>query len=187
MKKYLIGVLLSGLSLAAAGQNKDVWITRNAQLGFFSSGPIENISATSNQAVSAMNIKTGEVFFKVLISTFQFRNSLMQEHFNEDYLQSDKYPYAQFKGTIVDIPDLSKDGTFPVTIQGQLTIHNVTRAYTVKGNLEVKGGKITASTKFDVRLSDHDITIPRLVIENIAEVVQVTVMAIYSPVQTAGS
>lgn len=186
MKCLLLCLFVAGLSQAAIAQNKDILITRNASLSIYSSAPIEDIKAKSDQAVSAINTKTGDIFFKVLISTFQFHNNLMQEHFNEDYLQSDKYPFAQFSGKIQNMQDYSKDGNFPVTVKGQLTIHNVSRAYTVQGTLVIKGSQVTASSVFKVRLADHHIAIPRLVIENIAEVVQVTVSATYSTASPQG-
>lgn len=172
-------ILISGLSLQAAAQDGTVLISKNAELSFFSTAPIENIDAKSNLGVSALNTKTGDIFFKVLITTFQFRNSLMQDHFNEDYLESDKYPYAEFKGKILENIDLTKDGSYPVTVQGQLTLHNVSKDYSVKGNLVVKSGIVSASSRFDVSLADHHIAIPRLVADNIAEVVQVSVSASY--------
>lgn len=105
----------------------------------------------------------------------------MQQHFNENYMESSKYPFAEFKGSILEAVDLTKDGSYPVTVKGDLNIHNVTKSYTVKGQVTVGQGKITANSKFQVKLADHHIKIPRLVIRNIAEVVQVQVSAVYQP------
>ncbi len=105
----------------------------------------------------------------------------MQEHFNEKYLESDKYPYAEFKGRILDDVDLSKDGEYTVNVQGNLNIHNVIKQYTTKALLKVKQGKIESSATFNVKLVDHQITIPTLLTENIAEVMEVKVSGILAP------
>ena len=148
---------------------------------FFSKAPIEDISARSEKGVSAIDVKTRSLYFKVSIRSFEFRKRLMQQHFNENYMESSKYPFAEFKGNILEAVDLSKNGSYPVTVKGDLNIHNVTRNYTVKGQLTVEQGKITAHAKFQVKLADHQIKIPRLVIRNIAETVDVQVSAIYQP------
>ncbi len=182
MKRLLsLAAVLLFFSAAAAAQ--DVHSCRNATLRFFSSAPMEDIEATTTQGVSAINVKTRAVYFKVPINTFQFRKKLMQEHFNENYLESEKYPFAEFKGKVLEEVDLSKDGSYPVTVEGALNIHGVTKNYREKGTLTVKGGKINASAKFNVRVADHKIKIPTLVIKNIAEVVEVTVNADYQPVK----
>ncbi|AWO02298.1 YceI family protein [Chitinophaga alhagiae] len=162
---------------------QDVYSCRNATLGFFSSAPLEDIEAKTSQGASAINIKTKAVYFKVPINTFQFKKKLMQEHFNENYLESDKYPHAEFKGKILEAVDLTQNGTYPVTVEGALNIHGVTRNYREKGTITVQNGKINATAKFTVRVADHKIKIPTLVVKNIAEVVEVSVNADYQPVK----
>lgn len=181
MKQFisLAALLLFFLPLAA----QDVQSCRNASLRFFSSAPLEDIEATTTQGVSAINVKTRAVYFKVPINTFQFKKKLMQEHFNENYLESEKYPFAEFKGKVADEVDLTKDGSYPITVEGSLNIHGVTKDYREKGVITVKGGKLNATAKFNVRVADHKIKIPTLVIKNIAEVVEVTVNADYQPVK----
>ncbi|MCL6523980.1 MAG: YceI family protein [Thermoflavifilum sp.] len=159
----------------------DVLICRNAHISFYSPAPIEDIKAESDQAVSALNTANGNIYFKVLIRSFTFRRSLMQEHFNEDFMESDQYPFAEFKGNIVQVPDLSKDGSYPVQVQGNLTIHGVTKAYTVPATLTVKNQQVSGHAVFNVKLADHHIQIPRLLMKDIAEQVQVTVDATYTP------
>ncbi|HKJ43367.1 MAG TPA: YceI family protein [Sunxiuqinia sp.] len=166
-------LLLHFTSQAQVVKSKDVTIS------FFSEAPIEDIQAESKRAVSALDTETGAIYFKVPIQTFQFEKSLMQEHFNENYLESDKYPYAEFKGKIKEKIDLSKAGIYPVTVQGEMTIHNVTRNYQVEGKLQITGEQIKAQAVFPVKLADHHIKIPTIVIKHIAEVVQVTVSASY--------
>jgi polyisoprenoid-binding protein YceI len=179
MKTGLTAVLLLAITLTAQAQ---IATSHDVAFSFFSKAPIEDISAESEEGVSALDTESKSIYFKVAIRTFEFEKSLMQEHFNENYLESHKYPFAEFKGKIKDDVKLSTDGTYQVTVQGDLTIHNVTKNYTVKGKLKVTGGKIAANATFPVQLADHKIKIPRILIKNIAEVVQVTVSANYAPV-----
>jgi len=141
---------------------------------------MEDIDATTTKGVSAINVKTGAVYFKVAVNSFKFKKSLMEEHFNENYLESDKYPNAEFKGKITDNVDLHKDGTYNVTVEGTLSMHGVDKVYREKATVIVTDGKPAASTKFNVHLADHNIKIPTLVVKNIAEVVEVTVKANYN-------
>src|SRR5690606_29851446 len=103
------------------------YLTRSGKVTFFSSTPLEAIEAFNNEAASVMDAKTGDIVFQVPIRSFKFENALMQEHFNENYLESSKYPKAEFKGKITDINkvNFSKDGTYNVTSKGNLTIHGV--------------------------------------------------------------
>lgn len=176
LKNIFAAFLVLIISHAVKGQT---YTSRSTQFTFFSQAPLENIKAQSNQGVSALNTNTGEIYFKVKIRSFQFKKGLMQEHFNEKYMESDKYPDAEFKGTINEVPDYKKDGVYPVTVTGNLNIHNVSKEYTVKATLEKKGGLITGQSVFNVRVADHKIKIPRLVFRNIAEVVEVTVLVEY--------
>ncbi len=177
--KYLLTVILLVASWMVQSQ---IVVTHNAKLSFFSEAPIEDIKAESINGESALNLTSNTIYFKVAMQTFDFKKSLMQEHFNENYMESNKYPYAEFKGKINEQTDLSKDGTYSVTVNGDLNIHGVLKNYMVKAELTVKRGEITATSTFPVKLADHHIKIPRLVIKNIAEVVQVTVSALYKPV-----
>jgi polyisoprenoid-binding protein YceI len=179
MKPWLAILLL--LMTAKIGRAQQIYTSDQVEFTFFSKAPIEDISAKSQTGVSAIDVKTRSIYFKVNIRSFEFHKRLMQQHFNENYLESSKYPFAEFKGSILDNVDLSKDGTYPVTVRGNLNIHNVTKNYTVKGQLIVKQGNITANSNFQVKLADHHIKIPRLVIRNIAEIVQVQVLAVYLP------
>lgn len=177
MKTLLTAILLIASWMIQA----QIVISHDARLSFFSEAPIENIKAESNTGASALNLATKSIYFKVAMRSFEFKKSLMQEHFNENYMESSKYPFAEFNGKIKEQIDLTRDGTYPVTVQGDLNIHGVMKNYIVKAELNVKGGEITANSTFPVKLADHKIEIPRLVIMNIAEVVQVTVSALYKP------
>lgn len=172
----ILGLCMTGIGTLHA---QEIYISRNATISFFSSAPIEDISAKTSQAVSAINLSTGSVYFKVPIRSFRFPKALMQEHFNTDYLESDKYPYAEFSGKLQGFTAGSGDGVYPVTVDGKLTIHGVARDYKEPGSLTIKGGQVTAASSFKVRLADHRIKIPELLFKNIAEVVDVKIDATY--------
>ncbi|SEK55793.1 YceI-like domain-containing protein [Chitinophaga rupis] len=178
MKRLLfaIVVLLGTVNVYA----QDIYSCRNANLSFFSSAPMEDIEAKTDKGVSAINAKTGAVYFKVPVGSFKFKKKLMEEHFNENYLETEKYPYAEYKGKFSSPVDITKDGTYDVTVEGVLSLHGVDKTYKEKATITVQNGKVTTLSKFNVRLEDHKIKIPTLVIKNIAEVVEVTVNATYA-------
>ena len=177
MSRFYILILFVVLWLRVGAQ--EILVDKNGRITFFSSAILEDITATTNSVSSALNIKTNEIAFKVAIKSFEFRKRLMQEHFNENYMESDKYPHATFAGKINEEVDWGKDGTYEVTAAGNLDIHGVRKFYTTKATIEVKNGTVTAQTKFNVKLEDHNIKIPRVVVRNIAEVVEVTVSSTY--------
>ena len=180
MRKCLC--LLCGMLLLmrtyASGQDK--LSTENARISFFSSAPIEDISAYSEKGQATIDPKTGAVYFNVPVASFTFENSLMQSHFNADYLESDTYPEARFEGKITDSLPLDQAGSFPVTVAGTLHIHGVSRPYSGPATICLSADSLNAQTVFKVRLADYDIAIPRLLIKNIAEVVEVKASAGFS-------
>ena len=180
-----IGLLLVTLLLFfLPAKSQDICMTSNGTVSFFSETPVENIDATSNQAIGAINVKTKAVFFKVKMTTFEFKKALMQEHFNENYVESHDYPYSTFNGTINEPVDLTKDGTYNVTATEKLTVHGVEKSRTIPGTVTVKGGTIDLTSDFDVTVADHSIKIPTVVVKNIAEVVKVNVKATMAPSRT---
>ena len=121
MKAWVSLVLFAATIGIASSQ---IVTSRDVTFRFFSSAPIEDITAVSNEGVSGLDFISKSVYFRVAIRSFEFEKKLMQEHFNENYMESSKYPYAEFKGFLKEDIDLSADGAFPVTVQGDLTIHN---------------------------------------------------------------
>lgn len=158
---------------------QDILIDRATRISFFSEAPLENISAVTQQATSALDTASREIAFKAPIKSFAFKKQLMQEHFNENYLESDKFPHATFGGKINEPINWDRDGTYRVTVAGNLEIHGVKKFYTTNATIEVRGGMITATAKFEVSVADHKVDIPRIVIKNIAEVVEVEVSSTY--------
>lgn len=153
------------------------YFTRTGNIVFSSDAPMEKIEASNQKATSVMDISTGKMEFAVLIKAFQFEKALMQEHFNENYMESDKFPKAIFKGGILDISkvDFSNDGTYPVKVKGNLTIHGETNEVETEGVIVIKDGKISASSTFEVAVADYKIAIPKVVRDNIAKIVAITV------------
>ncbi|MEO6168477.1 MAG: YceI family protein [Chitinophagales bacterium] len=178
-KKIMLFVLT--LAFFVPAKSQDIYLSSNSTVSFFSETPVENIDAVSNQVIGAVNVKTKSVYFKATMTTFAFKKSLMQAHFNENYMESEKYPTATFNGIINDSVDLTKDGTYNVTVTGKLKMHGVEQPRTIPGTIIVKAGSLDVTSEFDVKVADHDIKIPTVVIKNIAEVVKVKVHAVMSP------
>lgn len=179
MKRYFWVLLLA--MAAGKGFAQDVRTDKAASVSFFSSTPLEDIKAQTAQAYATLNVKTKEVYFKVPVQSFAFKYKLMKDHFNDGYLESSKYPNAEFKGSVATDADLAKEGSYAVVIKGELLLHGVSRHYETKGTLVVKGAEVVGDAKFQVKLVDHSIKVPSLMLENIAEVVDVTVHADYKP------
>src|SRR6185503_9363490 len=159
--KYITIILLAWLTTFQAGQN--LYVCKNAKINLYSSAPIEDIKAETNTGVSVYNASTGELDFSVTISTFKFPKELMQEHFNSDYMESDKFHKATFKGKIQEQIDITKDGSYPITVDSDLTVHDVTQKRSKKSKVDVKGGATTMTSQIMVQCVDHHIDIPRLV------------------------
>jgi hypothetical protein len=178
--KHISIVLLAWISIInQAGQ--DIYVCRNAKITLYSSAPIEDIKAATSTGASVYNAASGELDFSVAIRSFQFDKSLMQEHFNSDYMESDKFPRAIFKGKVENHIDVGQDGTYPVKVAGQLTVHGVTQSRTIQGTISIKNGVVSMTSEFMVKCTDHHIDIPQIVFHHIAESIQVNVFATYSP------
>ncbi|MBL0145332.1 MAG: YceI family protein [Chitinophagaceae bacterium] len=151
--------------------------TKNGLISFYSTTKMEDIKANNNQTLSVLNTQNGDFQFSVLNKGFHFEKALMEEHFNENYMESSKFPKSTFKGAITDLSkvDFKKDGTYNVTVKGDLAMHGVTKNILVNGVISIKEGKITASSKFSIKLSDFNISIPGAVKGNIAEAIDITV------------
>lgn len=151
-----------------------ILVSTEGEISFFSKTPLEDISAVSKKAQGVINGSNKDLLFKVSITSFKFPNGLMEEHFNENYMESEKYPDGSFKGKIQEAVDLTKDGTYNVTAKGMLTIHGVTKERTINGTITVAAGKATLKTKFQIPLVDHNIERPKVVMVKIAEVIDVS-------------
>lgn len=171
MKKYFLVFIACISVFAMKGQN--IYMTSGGKASFFSATPVEDIDAHSSALNCILNTSTNDVVYSVLMTSFKFVKPLMQEHFNEKYVESDKYPKAVFKGKINEKIDYTKDGTYDITATGNLEVHGVAKPYTEKGKLTIKDGVISIEGSFDVKLVDHKIEVPTLVATNIAETINI--------------
>ena len=182
-KKHIVQklTLLTGLLLVITATNAQQIFTKNGRIAFYSKTPLEDISADNNQVMSVLNTQTGELQFSVLVKNFHFKKALMEEHFNDSYLETDKYPKATFKGSITDVSkvNFASDGAYPVSVSGDLTIHGVTKKITAPGTITVKDGKPAGTASFLLAPADYNISIPKVVRNNIAEKIEVTVNCNY--------
>jgi hypothetical protein len=175
MKEFTI--ILATILLTATLANAQRYMTKGGTIKFFSETPIEKIEGINHQVNSALDFASGNFVFKVLIHGFEFEKALMQEHFNENYMESEKFPNSTFNGKITNIKDvnLGKDGVYKVVAEGDLSIHGVTKKVKVNGTLEINGGKVLGKATLNVAPKDYNITIPKAVIKNISEAIQVDV------------
>jgi hypothetical protein len=177
--------ILFFLMIAGYSANAQKYMTKNGFIGFYSKTPMEEIKADNNQVAGVLDTGTGEMVFQVLIKSFHFERALMEEHFNENYMESEKYPKSTFKGKITNLSSVnfSKNGTYDATVDGDLTLHNVTNKVNIKGTIEVITGGINASSKFNIVPEDYKIEIPGVVREKINKNLEVTVSMKYTPVE----
>ncbi len=169
---FFIFLLVTGLSFYGFSQN---YMTKTGFIGFYSKTSLENINAENNQVYAVLDPASHHLAFAVLLKGFIFTKELMQEHFNENYIESDKYPKATFSGVCSGDMDLNKDGTYQVVIKGDLTLHGVTKSIETTAQLEVKKNQITGTSAFKLKPEDFNIGIPSIVREKIASEISVKV------------
>ncbi len=182
MKKVILCLLFFISAPFADAQN--MLMTKTGKVSFTSQAKSpEKVEAENNEVSSIINTQTGDMVFAILIKSFHFASALMEEHFNENYVESNKYPKASFKGKIINLSSVnfSKAGAYAVTVQGELTFHGVTKNLSAPGSITIKPGKISASSKFHVKLKDFNISIPSLVADKISEDIDITIDCTYEP------
>ena len=182
MKRILV-LMLAVIAFAFTASDKS-YLCKNGHVEFSSSTPMEQIFAQTDQAVSKINASTGAVEFGILVKSFKFKNALMEEHFNENYIESVKFPKASFKGKITNLTAINfdKDGEYPCTMEGEMNIHGVAKQMKVSGKMKVAGSKPTAVADFKVTPQDFGIKIPDLVKEKIAKEISVSVKFNYNQI-----
>jgi hypothetical protein len=158
-----------------------IYTIKDGSVYFYSKAPIEDIEAATNNVQAILNTATKEVAFIVPIRGFQFKKDLMREHFNEKYMESDKYPNAAFSGKIKEDIDWTKDGTYTATATGDMKVHGVKRQETYAGKVTVKGGDISLEAKFNLAIKDYNIEKPKLVFQNIADTILVKMDVNFKP------
>jgi hypothetical protein len=171
-KILMIGIMSLGSMMLKA----QIYMGKTCDISFFSKGPIEDIYAINKSTKPILNTANNEIAIKITIKGFVFDDKLMEEHFNEKYLESDKYPYAVFKGKINEkIDDFKKEGIHNVTVTGKLNMHGVEKEITVNAIATIKDQIVAFETKFIITIKDYNIEVPKLVMANIGETMEVTV------------
>lgn len=172
-------MFLAGMGiLPVSGQ---IYMMENSTVRFFSDALIEDITAVNSNTQGLINFGDRSFSFRVPIKSFEFAKELMKEHFNENYMESHKHPYGAFKGSIKGQFDIEKNGTYEVTAEGILNIHGIDQPRSIPARLIVNGKSVKLESVFMVKLVDHEIEIPQIVFQNIAEEIEVTVKSDLAP------
>jgi hypothetical protein len=154
---------------------QSVYVSDSSSVGFNSTTPIELISAVNQAATAMIEMASQSVKVQVPVAAFQFENKLMQEHFNEGYLEPRKFPYATFRGKLSDSLDLSVDTLYIVEATGMLNVHGTDRVHSFTGLMICKDSVVEFTTDFSLLLADHGVKVPGPVFENIAKEVSIEV------------
>jgi polyisoprenoid-binding protein YceI len=183
MKNYLLPIFLLLFISSTFAQEK--YFTKTGRIVFSSKAPMETIEAKNTTALAVIDTRTGNLQFSIQMKSFEFEKALMQEHFNENYVESDQFPKAEFKGAITNSKEINfkKDGTYPAKIKGKLTLHGVTRDVETSALLKVSGNKINSTASFSIMLSDYRISIPSLVKDKVSNAVAIVVDCNFEPLK----
>ena len=184
MFKYLIVVVF--ILTATALQAQDRYFTKTGKIEFSSKGSMEDIEAKNKTVSAIIDVKTGAVQFALQMKSFEFEKKLMQEHFNENYVESDKYPKAEFKGVISNNSEINytKDGSYSAKVKGKLTIHGVTKDVETTGIIKVEGGKPHVNSTINILLSDYNISIPSVVKDKLSNNVKIVIECKLEPLKS---
>lgn len=185
MKK--LKIIASGfyLFLCITAQSQGKYYTKAGRISFYSSTSVENIEAINKSAVVILDSKTGDIQFAVLMKGFEFKKALMQEDFNRDYVESSKFPKAEFKGQITNTSEInySSDGNYTAKVKGRLTIHGETKDVETTGTISVKDGKVQVKSVFNIQIADYKITVRKLYRDNISSTIKITVDCLLDPMK----
>jgi polyisoprenoid-binding protein YceI len=179
MKKLI--TLFFGLSILAINANAQIYMADSCRVSFFSAATIEDIAAVNTISKPIMSAATGEVDIKLNNQGFKFKKPLMEEHFNEEYMETTKYTYSTFTGKVDQKVDYTKDGVNQVTVTGTMDMHGVKKSITIPGTITVQNGILFLKSTFNIKLADYNVKIPSVLGSNIAEQVAVTVTATMKP------
>lgn len=169
MKIQKLMIIAGFLLFSGYSRGQTLFSTASGVVSFYSDTPLEAIEAVNKKTGSIINATSGEIAVQMRITDFNFPNKLMQEHFNENYLESEKYPTAIFKGKIKEQVELKVAGSYPVTVEGSMTIHGVTKPVSIKGTVLSTGNELKLDFKFQVKPEDYKVEVPSLVVTKIAE------------------
>jgi hypothetical protein len=171
MKKIIFAIAMMAGTMNASAQN--ILFTKTGTINFNSTttNTVDKVEAVNKSAVCKLNTTTGDLDFAVLIKSFVFSNNLMQQHFNENYMQSDKFPKSSFKGKITNIASVNfaKDGSYPVMVEGTMSLHGVDNKIKEKGTITIKGGKASINSTIMMPLAAYKIDIPSVAKDKISK------------------
>ena len=178
-KQLRITLLIAFIGTVLQGHSQDqIFQIVSGKIHFKSDAPLELIEASSNDLKGLINFSSGSFAFSVPVSSFEgFNSSLQREHFNENYMESETYPNATFTGKIIETVDLTKEGEITIRAKGKLNIHGIEQERIIRSTLGIQGNKLTIKSTFTVLLQEHNITIPKVVQQKIAEEIYVTIEA----------
>ena len=181
LRQFIFLFLLLSITASAAAQDK--FSTKAGRIDFFSETLLEDIEAKNKKASAVLDTKTGTLQFIVLMKAFEFEQSLMQEHFNEDYVESDRFPQAEFKGTILNNNTINytKPGNYPARVKGKMTLHGITREVDASGTIQVSPGFLNTTSTFYILLSDYGIKLSSLASTMISNKIKITVNSRLDP------
>lgn len=159
------------------------YFTRTGKIDFDAGTGVEDIKGINKSVTSVIDASTGQIQFQLLVKGFEFRSQLMQDHFNENYMESDNFPKSTFKGTITNIDNInfSKDGIYSATVKGTLDIHGVKKEVESRGTIRVKGDVVDVASEFVVTMDDYKIAIPSLVKDKLSRTAKIKVNCSYTP------
>ena len=178
MKLIRLLFFLLALPLLTRSQDWNLYFTNNGKISFRSDSQQELIKAESDEMRGVIDPVHKTFVFKVTIRSFKgFNSALQQEHFNEKFLESEKYPEASFMGKIIEDIDFTKDGVYEIRAKGKLWIHGVEAERIIRSVVTVSKGKATIESHFSVLLSDHNIKVPKVVHEKVASEINIDIHA----------
>ncbi|MGS2764662.1 YceI family protein [Sinomicrobium sp. M5D2P9] len=167
-------ILLVFISCNSVLFSQEKYLTRQGEISFYSHTPVEDIQAENKQVLSIIDLSSGEVAISILMKSFVFEKALMQEHFNENYVESDKFPKATFTGKIYNLKEVLSGDNHVAEVKGKLTIHGITKPVEIEAKTDMEGDTVTLKGKFMITVADYDIKIPAIVRNNIAREVEVS-------------
>lgn len=184
LKKNLI-LLMAVMMSASISFAQGIFFTKTGKITFSSKTSLEENKGVNKTVTAVLDSKSGAIQFAAQMKSFEFEKQLMEQHFNENYVESNKYPKSEFKGTIINNSEInySKDGTYTAKVKGKLTIHGITQDIETTGTLKINGGKIDATSTFNVLLSDYKISIPSIVKDKVSNSIKIDVECNLEPLK----
>ncbi|SMO35256.1 YceI family protein [Solitalea koreensis] len=175
MKKIGLCIAIIIMSIQCYAQ---MYTSNATMVSFYSKTPMEDIEAINSTAATLLNTANDSIYVRMKNTAFKFKSALMQEHFNENYMESSKYPLSTFRGKINEQIDFSKNGSYVVSATGKMIVHGVEQLKTITGTINIKEGKISINSSFKVKPPEFNIEIPSLVFTKIAEEITVKLVTV---------